>query len=260
MLNNLINYYSSRFDESKRHTDLFGTIQEHRSLELITRYLPDNAASILDVGGATGVYSFKLADMGHKVTLLDIVPSHIAKAKEQNDSQTNKLEDLVTCDIRDYRTDKKFDMIILHGPLYHITVRSIRISLLTKLATHLSPKGSILGFAINRFAGYFYGVRSGVITKEDYRKMVMYEMQSGIRNKEPGWYFHKPDELESEFLSAGLNVITTKSVTSQVWMIPGAEERISDPTYLAELIRRAKEVEDYPEIGQDMVCVGKLTD
>ena len=73
MTTKIIDFYTHRYNESDRHQGAFGIIQELRTMELISRYLPNNRASILDVGGATGVYSFQLADIGHRVTLLNIL-------------------------------------------------------------------------------------------------------------------------------------------------------------------------------------------
>lgn len=45
-------------------------------------FLPAAPARILDVGGATGVHAARLADAGHRVDLIDPVPSHVARAAE----------------------------------------------------------------------------------------------------------------------------------------------------------------------------------
>ena len=38
---------------------------------------------IADIGGATGVFSYWLAQLGHRVHLLDFTPLHIEQAKEK---------------------------------------------------------------------------------------------------------------------------------------------------------------------------------
>jgi hypothetical protein len=57
-------------------------IQKLRTKELLSRYLKDYPMSILDVGGARGVYAFYLADLGHSISLFDIVPRHIADVEQ----------------------------------------------------------------------------------------------------------------------------------------------------------------------------------
>lgn len=226
-------------------------------MELIVRYLPKGSASILDVGGATGVYSFQLADLGHRVTLLDIVPAHIEAARSKNQGRANRPIDLITCDIRDFGSDQRFDAVILHGPMYHIAERAGRVAALARCSALLKPNGRVFVFAINRYAGYFYGVRSGAIMKPDYRRLVREEMRTGVRSRTPGWYFHTPEELQAECEEAGLRVVAKKSVVTQAWMVPDAEERIRDPEYAQQLATLARDAEDDLTIGQDMMFVAE---
>lgn len=257
MIEGLIDYYTRRYDESGRHQGAFGIIQAVRTMELISRYLPRSGASILDVGGAAGVYSFQLADQGHHVTLLDVVPAHIEKACQENQNRSHPLVELIACDIREYKSDRSFDAIILHGPLYHMTERADRIAALRNSTHHLGPNGIVLAFGINRFAGYFYGVRSGAIMEPKYRQLVLDEMRSGVRRREPGWYFHLPEELQTECEEAGLRIVARKSVVTQAWMLPDAEERLHDSQYVEQLVSLARDTEDYLGIGQDLMYVGK---
>lgn len=259
MGNPVIDYYTTDYNEDNRHkADAFGIIQEYRTKELISRYLHLSKMTVLDVGGANGVYSFYLADQGHTVSLLDIVPSHIEKVKFLNEKRASQLKQIYLGDARDFSVSEKFDMIILHGPLYHIVDLKERIDLLRNMKARLNPDGVILGFGINRYAGYFYGVRSGNILDKSYRETVLKEVKSGYRNKEPGWYFHKDEELIKEFKEAGLSVRDIKSVTTQLWMIPGIEDRINDPHFLEEIMEIAMLTEDETAIGQDLLCVGGL--
>ena len=258
MNNNLIEYYVNKYDEGLRHRDPFGVIQELRTRELILRYLREESMSILDVGGANGVYSFFLADLGHHVSLLDIAPNHIEKAEQLNAERDRKLEQILLGDAQTFETQVKYDLILLHGPLYHLMERDKRIAVLQRMKQLLKKNGRILGFAINRYAGYFYGVHSGAILKEPYRQIVKEEMKHGIRNKTPGWYFHTPTELTAEFEEAGLTVTASKSVTTQVWMLPDIETMIQDGDGLRLILQLAQDAEDAVQIGQDLLCVGEV--
>jgi len=259
MSESVTEYYSEHYSEALRHrTDAFGIIQEIRTNELITRHLKAEKLNILDVGGATGVYSFYMAECGHDVSLLDITPNHIEQAKKRNVDSDVKLKKFILGDARSFETDERYDMIIIHGPLYHIIDREERISLLRNMKSLLTPKGVILGFGINRYAGYFYGVRSGKILQEDYRDVVLDEIKTGKRNSAPGWYFHKSEELRSEFEEAGFTVTNMKSVTTQVWMLPDIDEMISDSESLKTILEIAKRSEDEVGIGQDLMCVGRV--
>lgn len=250
-------YYTSMYKEEDRHKDPFGIIQELRTKKILMDNI-QHGQSVLDIGGADGVYSFFLADNGYKTSILDITPRHIEIVKQKNSIRDNKLDEIFLGDALNFSTNKKFDVIILHGPLYHIIDKKSRISMLNNLKKLLNPNGKILGFAINRFAGYFYGVRSGAIMNSDYKTMVLDEIVTGIRTNSTQWYFHKPNELVKEFVEAGFNVIDTKSVTSQLWMIPEIEKLLKNDSKLDEVLEISGKLENELEIGQDLVCIAKL--
>ncbi len=258
MSDDIVEYYVNQYNESSRHRDPFGVIQELRTKELISRYCQEQPMTILDVGGANGVYSFFLADLGHRVSLLDIAPNHIEQALQHNATRERKLQQVLLGDAQTFESAEKYDLILVHGPLYHIVEREQRIAVLQRMKRLLKANGRILGFGINRYAGYFYGVHSGQILKEEYRRIVKEEMKHGIRNKAPGWYFHTPHELMTEFEEAGLAVAAIKSVTTQVWMLPGIEMMIQDADSLRLMLQLAQEAEDAVQIGQDLLCVGEV--
>ncbi len=259
MAGNVTDYYLNDYNEAMRHSDPFGVIQEMRTKELIGRYLHNNGMSILDVGGANGVYSFYLADLGHDVSLFDIAPNHIEQAIEINSKRANKLQSILLGDAQTFKSKEKYDIIILHGPLYHILEREKRVNVLRRMKDTLTSTGVILGFAINRFAGYFYGVRTGNILNGEYREFVQEETKTGIRRKSPGWYFHNPAELQGEYEEAGLNVTAVKSVVTQIWMLPEIETKIGNPDDMKVILDLAREAEEHVEIGQDILCVGEKT-
>lgn len=71
-------YYAGGVEKERLVIDKLEGI---RSKEIIQRYLPSNPINIIDIGGATGFYSFWLAEMGHRVTLFDLTPENIEAAK-----------------------------------------------------------------------------------------------------------------------------------------------------------------------------------
>ncbi len=86
MMDEIRNYYE-RYDESGR---LFGgtpSLEYLRTLELMERYLPPPPAIVLDIGGASGMYSCPLARKGYEVRLIDPVRKQLEQAKEASDKQ-----------------------------------------------------------------------------------------------------------------------------------------------------------------------------
>ena len=123
MTDEIISHYTESHDESKRLTDGFGQLERARTEELVARFLPEPPAVVLDVGGATGIYSFFIASLGHKVHLVDIVPRHIEQARAQ--SRHVAGAELASVRVGDARAlefpDESTDVVMMHGPLYHLT-------------------------------------------------------------------------------------------------------------------------------------------
>jgi len=179
----IVDHYTKTYDESQRLTDGFGGLERARTEELIRRYLPEEPAVVLDVGGGTGVYAFALAALGHDVHLIDIVPTHIEQAKARaQEPGTPSLAGLRVGDARDLEVDDAFaDVMLMHGPLYHLTAREDRRRALTEAARVLKPGGTLLAFAITRYAGALYGLTEGLIYADDYRDMIRREIETGER-------------------------------------------------------------------------------
>lgn len=258
MKQSVVEFYNSNYDESTRHDSGFGYLQELRTKQILDKCIPKNSTTVLDVGGATGVYSFYLAEKGYAVDLLDIAPKHIAYVKKKNACVENKLKNVILGDIRNAWIPSKYDAIILHGPLYHLTDRIDRIEMLKGLRKNLSDGGVILGFAIHRYAGLFYGLRSGHILDTAYKGIVFNELDNGYNPSGPGWYYHTSKELEEEFLLAGYKIGEMLSVTTQAWMIPNLDSIFEDIDFRNEILSIAGLLERETAIGQDLVCVAQL--
>ncbi|WCE32286.1 class I SAM-dependent methyltransferase [Vibrio sp. SCSIO 43137] len=256
MSSNVVEYYTNSFNEHKRHIDGFGQIQQLRTLQLFQQYLPTKQR-IIDIGGATGVYSFDLAKRGHEVQLLDIVPLHIEKAKQLSEENGVELGGYHVGDAQELSfPDESFDAVILHGPLYHITDIAIRRKVLAEAFRILKPDGQVFAFAINRYAGLFYGVHSELILDDSYFKMVSEEVKTGVRSREPSWYFHLPSELETEVSEAGFSTVETKGVVSPIWMLSDIEKKLSNEEVRQKILKASKLAEDEPILGQDFVTIG----
>ena len=50
----------------------FGALYDHLTARTLARVLPPPGARVLDVGGGTGRYAFRLADAGYDVTVVDV--------------------------------------------------------------------------------------------------------------------------------------------------------------------------------------------
>ena len=75
-MEDIVSHYSA-VTESDRLSSGIGLLERERTLEILGRFLPEPPATILDVGGAAGVYAFPLAERGYQVQLIDLTPLHV---------------------------------------------------------------------------------------------------------------------------------------------------------------------------------------
>ena len=79
----ILDYLHRETDEAERLTAGRGKLERIRLHEILERFLPPAPAVICDVGGAAGVHSFWLAELGYAVHLVDVTPRHIDQARQR---------------------------------------------------------------------------------------------------------------------------------------------------------------------------------
>ena len=118
-------YYRQAPEERRLEQGPF-LLEALRTRELIERHAPAAPAVVLDIGGGAGAYAFWLAEAGYTVHLLDPVPRLIAEAQRRNATHPRPL---ASCRVGDARTtnfpDASAEIVLLLGPLYHLTARKI---------------------------------------------------------------------------------------------------------------------------------------
>src|SRR5262245_65950224 len=60
--------------EEHRISEGFGRLELQRTREIVSRYLPAPPATVLDVGGGTGVHAAWLAEAGYQPHVVDLTP------------------------------------------------------------------------------------------------------------------------------------------------------------------------------------------
>ncbi len=261
----IVAHYNA-YNEADRLKSDIGPFELVRTQELIRRYLPPAPAVVLDVGGATGIYSFWLAGLGYHVHLVDIVPRHIEQARKiAQQPGCPPLAGLQVGDARELPFDAAFaDVILMHGPLYHLAERADRLRALGEAGRVLKPGGLLLAFAITRYAGLIYGLRRGVAFDPAYYAMLRNEVQTGRRENPPPWaftfpnaYFHHPDELREETEAAGLRHEATLGILGPAWMVPDLDKSWQDESRREVLLDIARLTEREPVLGPRLMAVGR---
>lgn len=262
----VISFYSESFDESGRLTDGFDQLERARTEELIARFLPEPPAIVLDVGGASGVYSFFIAGLGHKVHLIDIVPKHIQQAEAKSgEAGKPKLASMRVGDAwaLDF-PDESIDVVMMHGLLYHLIEFEDREQALSEAWRVLRPGGLLLAFAITRYAGAIYGITEGLIYQTDYMKMIRTEVETGHRTNPqhgtdtfPNAFFHLPEELRDELESVEFKCETVLGIGGPAWLVPKIDTAWGEPAKRESVMEIARLLENEPVLGPRILAIGR---
>lgn len=227
-------FYSDTAEETRLQIGL-GPLEFERNKDLISRFIPKKSCVILDIGGGPGIYSEWLAKKGNTVYLVDPVLKHIQQAKKR----AKKVNfECIHGEARHLKFQDNFaDIVILHGPLYHLQDRKERMECLNEARRVLKPGGIVLGFAINYTASTIASLTQGVIGNIEFFQMCREELTSGIHNAPksmPGMlpyaYYHKQENLREEIEESNFKYLDIYAVEGFVWLDKNYFESQSNPS------------------------------
>ena len=225
LISKALNDFYTKASEETRLDNGMGFFEFERIKSLIERHLFKTNATIIDVGGGTGKYSEWLAKMGHHVHLIEPVEKHLKLAQKRAQQLKNPFS-VTLGESRNLQLKNEFaDLVILHGPLYHLQKKEDRLQTIQEAKRVLKKGGIVLGFAINSAASTIAGLLQGLIHKKTFFDMCKTVLTSGIHNpsKEFPWlladgFYHKPKQLKKEFTSQGLEIINLFAVEGMIWL------------------------------------------
>jgi SAM-dependent methyltransferase len=145
-------YYNS--DPEREHFRLERHQLEHDlTWRYLDQYLPAKGG-VLEVGAATGRYTVELAKRGYQVTAVDMSASLLEECRQR--VAAHRLESqvqFVIADARDLRkvTARRFDAVLLMGPLYHLIAETDRKQALKEAFDRLREGGILFSAFISRF-------------------------------------------------------------------------------------------------------------
>ncbi len=253
----ILSYYRQT-QESKRLTnDVRGQIEFTRTQEIITRYLPEPPAVVLDIGGGSGPYACWLAKAGYEVHLVDPVDLHIEQAKEASNQQPeHPIASISLGDARSLRfSAMSADALLLLGPLYHLIDKSERLLALGEAYRVLRNGGVMVAAGISRFASLLDCCRKDRLGNSIFRDIVHNDLETGYHrnptedlNYFTDAYLHRPEEFGSEVVEAGFQHQATLAVQGPAWLFESVESYWADPDQRAAVLELIRKVEAEPSI------------
>lgn len=256
-------------DEAGRLDRAQSQIEKIRTQELLERYLPSPPATLLDVGGGSGVYAFWLAERGYQVHLIDGVPKHLDQAR----SLAKGMPEIILASIKlgDARQleheESSADGILLLGPLYHLTQRSDRMQALREAYRVLRDGGVMFAASINRYASLMGALLEGLLGDQDFAPIYERDIREGQHRNpttNPDYFttafFHHPHELKDEVLGAGFKLEALLAVEgpfriakdfAEIWQNPEMQERILG------LVRRLETEPTLWGVSTHIMAIGK---
>jgi SAM-dependent methyltransferase len=222
-----------------------GRLEFVRTVELLERVLPAPPARVADVGGGTGIHARWLAEAGYDVTLVDLMPEHVERAAAIAGVRA------VVGDARSLAAaDASFDVVLLLGPLYHLVEAGDRALALREAVRVARPGALVAAAAIGRYAGLLdFGAHAGL--DETTEPLVRATLETGRHDPRLGFttaYLHRPEELRSELVAAGLVDVEVYGVEGPAGPALDAQgiERIDE--FLESAVRCARIAERDPAL------------
>jgi SAM-dependent methyltransferase len=225
-------------NEKDRLTSAFGWLERVRTWDIVRRFIPGAPATLLDIGGAAGIYALPLAAAGYEVQLLDAVPLHVEQARRASEDQVRTgIRGLASAQVGDARqlpyADESADATLLFGPLYHLVEPRDRALALREAHRVLRPGGVCLAVGISRFASILDGLGRGLVKDAIFRKLVERDLASGQHRNDTGnpdyfttAYLHRPEELAEELVGAGFRGEALIGIEGPVWNPAHQEEEV----------------------------------
>jgi len=188
MLEDKLKRYYNKFNEDKRLETRHGKVEFLTTTKYILDLLKEfKNPKILDLGAGTGKYSIFLKERGYDVSAVELVKHNLkvieSKCKDIELYLGNALD-------LSMLGDKKYELILLFGPIYHL-FREDKIKAILEAKKHLADHGYLMiVYCLNDFALIKHGFL------EENRKEIEEIAQSNFKIKDKEEHLYTFDTLE----------------------------------------------------------------
>jgi len=248
--------YYDRYEEETRLAGGSSQLEFERTKEILARHLPPPPARVLDVGGAAGVYSLWLASLGHEVHLVDASARLVEEAKRRSALAAKPIRSMRVgnaCALED--PSESADVVMVMGPLYHLTSADEREAALAEAFRVLRYGGFVAVAAISRYASALDGLAHNLSLDPDFVAIRDQDLRDG-QHRNPGnhpyyfttAYFHMPEGLHDELEAAGFDEPRVLGVEGPGWLLSDFDERWADPAQRNVILDTARALEAEPAV------------
>jgi ubiquinone/menaquinone biosynthesis C-methylase UbiE len=246
----VLSYYAG-FPEESRLGLGPARLEFERTKEILARVLPRPPGRIVDVGGAAGAYSLWLAEYGYEVHLVDASPRLVEEARMRSAKSTAPLASLSVADARRLPQESgSAAMVLVMGPLYHLTSAAHRAESLREAFRVLTAGGIAAVAAISRYASALDGLARKLSLDPRFVKIRDRDLADGQHRNDTNEldyfttaYFHRPDDLCAELEAVGFRDVTVLGVEGPAWILPDFDARWEDPALRKDLLDVARALE-----------------
>ena len=189
--------------------------------------------------------------------MIDPVPLHIEEAKKLSQRSDRPVTSINLGESRalDFK-DEYFDIVLLLGPLYHLTRKEERIAALLEAKRVTRNSGTLFCAAISRFAFlfdvFFHDIME--VNKKTIDAVERHIRTGQIRNpgEQPGSfttaYAHQVEELKAEIAEAGFNLKELIGLDGLGWLIPDFERKWHQNEFKESLLSISRNLETQESI------------
>ncbi|MBZ9635027.1 class I SAM-dependent methyltransferase [Clostridium sp. FP1] len=198
-------YEWERLDNPYRKIEFLST------LYLINKYFPKEGM-LCDIGCGPGRYSIEMLKKGYDVTLFELSSEELKLAKEKIKSEGLKAEEFI-CDTAlniNRLEDKKFNGMLIMGPMYHLYKKEDRLNVLKEAKKKLTDDGVALISYINSIGTLKAGLTEFYETFEEIENVYNYlgEQVFDETKSFTEVYFTTPEAALRELEEAGFQIIS----------------------------------------------------
>lgn len=192
----------------KRHRTEFAV-----TIQALKEFLPLPPAKVIDIGGGPGRYTLALAELGYRLTLVDLAAGNLTFARKKAEIAGIHLEKVLQANAMDLSEfpDGSFDSAVMMGPLYHLLMHEERILALQEARRLLKPGGLIFTAFVSRFGAFRDAASKGAAWVLEDPDTVENILRTGIDvsdgNGFTDAYFAHPDEVIPLCESAGFQTV-----------------------------------------------------